>query len=149
MSRDWTEAELKAASEQMKKAGHLSYEEFCSSIGENYMCTGKEKTMERFIDANKIKLTSQTLKDDEGEVYIPLSDVKSAIQQTPTEEVEKVHYGTNISRCHPSDEFICSECGLAMKDICRYVTDEDSGDESCFEYEIKRCPECGAKIKTE
>ncbi len=103
--------------------------------------------MERFIDANKIKLTSQTLKDDEGEVYIPLSDVKNAIRQTPTEEVERVRHGTNISQCHPSDEFICSECGLTMKDICRYVTDEDSEDESCFEYVIKRCPECGAKIK--
>ncbi len=46
--------------------------------------------MERFIDANKIKLTSQTFKDNEGEVYIPLSDVKNAIRQTPTENVIKM-----------------------------------------------------------
>ena len=44
--------------------------------------------MERFIDANQIRLTSQTFKDEDGEVYIPLSDVKKAIQQTPTAHVK-------------------------------------------------------------
>ncbi len=29
MSRDWTPAELQAASEAMKASGNLSYEEFC------------------------------------------------------------------------------------------------------------------------
>lgn len=29
MSRDWTPAELQAASEAMKTSGNLSYEEFC------------------------------------------------------------------------------------------------------------------------
>lgn len=31
MSRDWTPAELAAASDAMKAAGHMSYEEFCSA----------------------------------------------------------------------------------------------------------------------
>ena len=32
MSRDWTPEELQAASEAMKVAGHMSYEEFCEQL---------------------------------------------------------------------------------------------------------------------
>lgn len=32
MSRDWTPSELQAASEAMKAAGHMSYEEFCAQF---------------------------------------------------------------------------------------------------------------------
>lgn len=32
MSRTWTEEELKIASEQMKKMGHMTYEEFCEYL---------------------------------------------------------------------------------------------------------------------
>ena len=35
MSKDWTPAELQAASEAMKAAGHLSYEEFCEALTAN------------------------------------------------------------------------------------------------------------------
>lgn len=34
MSRDWTEKELKIASEQMGKMGFLSYEEFCEKLND-------------------------------------------------------------------------------------------------------------------
>ena len=34
MSRSWTEKELKAASDQMKKLGHMSYDEFCKYLKE-------------------------------------------------------------------------------------------------------------------
>jgi len=32
VSRDWTPKELRAASETMKAAGHMSYEEFCEQF---------------------------------------------------------------------------------------------------------------------
>ena len=32
MSKDWTPAELQAASEAMKAAGHMGYEEFCEEL---------------------------------------------------------------------------------------------------------------------
>lgn len=32
MSRDWTPEELQQASQAMKAAGHLSYEEFCAEL---------------------------------------------------------------------------------------------------------------------
>lgn len=54
----------------------------------------------------------------------------------------------NITECHPVDEFICSECGLALQGYCKKVIDED-GDEYFFEFEIKYCPNCGAKVVEE
>lgn len=32
MSRDWTPEEIQAISQEMKKAGHMSYEEFCEAL---------------------------------------------------------------------------------------------------------------------
>ena len=32
MSRDWTPEEIQAVSQEMKKAGHMSYEEFCEAL---------------------------------------------------------------------------------------------------------------------
>ena len=32
MSKDWTPAELQAASEAMKAAGHMGYEDFCEEL---------------------------------------------------------------------------------------------------------------------
>lgn len=32
MSRDWTQKEIEAASTAMKKAGQMSYEEFCTAL---------------------------------------------------------------------------------------------------------------------
>jgi hypothetical protein len=53
----------------------------------------------------------------------------------------------NITENHPVDEFICSKCGLIMRDCCRYEIDEDDGDEICYEFVFRHCPRCGAKVK--
>lgn len=34
MSKSWNKEELKTASEAMKKAGQMSYEEFCKALAE-------------------------------------------------------------------------------------------------------------------
>lgn len=36
MSKDWTPEELQAASQMMKAAGHMSYEEFCETMDTGY-----------------------------------------------------------------------------------------------------------------
>lgn len=54
----------------------------------------------------------------------------------------------NITKQHPVDEFICSECGLILQDYCKKRLEED-GDEYFFEFEIKYCPNCGAKVVDE
>lgn len=46
--------------------------------------------MPRYIDANKIKLTGLTFEDINNEVYFSLTDVRKAIEQTPTADVVEV-----------------------------------------------------------
>ena len=55
--------------------------------------------------------------------------------------------GENIGTVHPVDEFVCSECGIALEGWTRVVTDEDDGELYYYEYEFKYCPNCGAKMK--
>lgn len=43
MSKSWNKEELKAASEAMKKAGQMSYEEFCEALAQNEYWTFLEK----------------------------------------------------------------------------------------------------------
>jgi hypothetical protein len=72
------------------------------------------------------------------------------IKRFPTADVVEVKHGKSISKLHYSDEFICSECGLIMRECCRYEIDEDAdGDESCYGFEFKYCPNCGAKMDGE
>lgn len=74
----------------------------------------------------------------------------TALKKLPTADVAPVRHGKSISKMHYSDEFICSECGLIMRECCRYEIDEDAdGDESCYGFEFKYCPRCGAKMDGE
>ena len=56
-------------------------------------------------------------------------------------------HGKNLTKMNPVDEFICSECGLIMRDVSEVRIDEDNEDECYFEFEFKYCPNCGVKIK--
>lgn len=55
----------------------------------------------------------------------------------------------NISENNPVDEFKCSKCGFMAEDFHRLVIDEDDGEHINYEYEIKYCPNCGAKVEDE
>lgn len=46
--------------------------------------------MARYIDAEKIKITALTLKNDDEELFVSLEDVKKSIVLTPVEDVAKV-----------------------------------------------------------
>lgn len=44
MSRDWTPEEIQAVSREMKKAGHMGYEEFCEALDRGkFIITEKEE----------------------------------------------------------------------------------------------------------
>ena len=61
-------------------------------------------------------------------------------------EPEDLKHGVNVSDMNSADEFICSECGIVLRDLCRYEYDEDTEDETCFEFVVNYCPNCGAKM---
>ena len=43
MSKDWTPDELRAASQAMKKSGHMSFEEFCEELDRMEKAPAAEK----------------------------------------------------------------------------------------------------------
>ncbi len=60
----------------------------------------------------------------------------------------QLKYGKNISNNDPVDEFICSECGLTMRDWIGYKYDDDEC-ENCYAFEFSYCPRCGVEIEEE
>lgn len=61
----------------------------------------------------------------------------------------------NLTKENPVDEFICSECGFMTNDFSRLEIDEDFEEGIYYEernhheFEIKYCPNCGAKVVEE
>lgn len=68
------------------------------------------------------------------------------MKNLPAADVAPVVHGKNLTKCHPVDEFICSHCGAIFRDVALCKVDEDSGDESYYEFEIKFCPRFGMKV---
>lgn len=91
--------------------------------------------MARYIDASKIKFSGETLKDD-NEIYVRLSDVKKAIEQTPAVDVVEVKRG------HWINAPICGEavCGCS---VCDYYSRIRAHNGKVFQ---KYCPHCRAKM---
>lgn len=53
---------------------------------------------------------------------------------------------TNITQDNPVEEFVCSKCGFIMTELYSITVDDSSGKVDCYEFEIKYCPNCGAKV---
>lgn len=90
--------------------------------------------MPRYIDANKIKLTGLTFEDINNEVYFSLSDVRKAIEQTPTADVVEVVRCKDCvkSECWYADKrrcFLWSEEGIAVFEdgFCSYGKRKEQG----------------------
>ncbi|MGN0491069.1 hypothetical protein [Ruminococcus sp.] len=69
-------------------------------------------------------------------------EVERTIDEQPTADVQKVRHGKNVTPFHPADEFICSECGVAFKEMSEYIIEDDVYREFYFKF----CPNCGAKM---
>ncbi len=80
----------------------------------------------------------------EGRQVCIICGLKANYKQS-TADVAEVRHGENITKMHPTDEFICSECGLIMRDFEEIRVDEEN-DECYYEFEFKYCPKCGAKM---
>lgn len=71
------------------------------------------------------------------------------LDKVPTADVKEIKYGRNMTEMRPVDEFICSECGFMCEDLTEKVY-EEKGDYFYYrEYEVKYCPNCGAKMDKE
>lgn len=71
------------------------------------------------------------------------------VEDFPTTDVQLVVDTENLATV--SDEFICKECGIYLKDYIKTVLDEDNDghiDEQHYDYDPKFCPECGAKVRS-
>lgn len=67
------------------------------------------------------------------------------LQYLPNADVQDVRHGKNITPLNPVDEFICSECGIILRDVAEYIIEDDVYREFWFNF----CPECGAKMDGE
>lgn len=76
-------------------------------------------------------------------------EIESMLSELPAADVAPVVHGKNLTECHPVDEFICSHCGAIFRDVALCKIDEDSGDESYYEFEFNLCPRCGMKVDLE
>ena len=63
------------------------------------------------------------------------------------ERVGIIETTRNISEFHDVDGFKCAKCGIEIIDYSKREIDEDTGDETLFEYSMKYCPECGRKVE--
>ena len=61
----------------------------------------------------------------------------------PVESCENI--GTDYA---PQDQFRCSKCGIEIQSWFGVEYDDD-GEELCYEYVFKYCPNCGRLIKKE
>ena len=93
--------------------------------------------MPRYIDADNIKLKGISVFDQNLEILISLSDVRKALQMTPTADVREVRHGRWISNELGGYKwaYYCSECGWV--------------DGHPFNDRHKYCPHCGAKMDGE
>ena len=94
-----------------------------------------ENKMARYIDVSNINLRGIAVFDEDFEALIPLSDVRKALQMTPTADVQEVRHGRWISNELGGYKwaYYCSECGWV--------------DGYPFNDRHKYCPHCGAKMK--
>ena len=90
--------------------------------------------MPRYIDADNINLKGISVFDQNLEILIPLSDVRKALQTTPTVDVQEIRHGRWVSNKLGLFKWTyhCSKCGWV--------------DRRLFNNRHKYCPNCGAKM---
>lgn len=98
--------------------------------------------MARYIDANKIKLTGLTFSDVNNEVYFSLSDVRKAIEQTPTADVVEVRHAYWKETTHITESKRHREIHSKLYN-CSYCDAPNGRKKSGY------CHWCGAKMDGE
>lgn len=93
--------------------------------------------MPRYIDADNINLKGISVFDQNLEILISLSDVRKALQMTPTADVQEVRHGNWVKVSEHMPIYNCSIC------LNRNLFKNGNNVFSNF------CPHCGAKMDGE
>lgn len=63
------------------------------------------------------------------------------------EKMQKERTTKNINKDYNEvDQFVCEKCGIELQGWNRVERDEDDGDVTYYEYTLRYCPNCGAKV---
>ena len=74
--------------------------------------------MPRYIDVNKIKFSGEIFNDADGDVLVYLSDVRKAIDQTPTADVVEVRHAYWKTVTEIRDNTVCGDGVKIQYRIC-------------------------------
>ena len=85
----------------------------------------------------------------DGEERDTIMRIIDMVLEAPAVDAVPVVLAVNVAAAHPSDMFVCSNCGFTCEINELVYEDEDDsgmGVPTAHEYECKHCPDCGAKI---
>lgn len=102
--------------------------------------------MNKFKDQEALQKAYESLEKEFTRRSQRLRELQGKIEQGTLKEEKTCK---NISEMHPVDGFACSECGISLVDYVEERVDEEEYDTTYHEYEIKYCPNCGAKVVEE
>lgn len=98
------------------------------------------------ITAEALAQNLDSLYDNEASRYQRAAE--RIVAGMPAADVAPVVRGKNIATDYADcDQFVCSECGIELQNWVRVERDEDDGEETCHEYVLRYCPNCGAKME--
>lgn len=90
--------------------------------------------MTRYIDVDKIKFSGESFNDTDGDALVSLSNVRKAIEQTPTAEVVEVVRCKDCKHHFPpyNEANLYSKCRYNclhthMNDFCSYGERKEQG----------------------
>ena len=114
-------------------------------------------TAKRLIDANELRskacsamleIANTPLPNEySSKLALKMGEMfQKLIDEEPTIDAEPVRHGKNVTATHPSDMFVCSECGFSCE-ITEIRYEDGMGEPDSYEYDCKHCPDCGAKMR--
>jgi hypothetical protein len=114
-----------------------------------------EVTMPEYIEREALKadlfksVIFSCRTEDVPQLQKDLNKIVDCIDRQPTADVVELKHGRNITKMHPADEFICSECDFMCEDLTEKVYNENGDYFYHQAYECNYCPNCGAKMDKE
>ena len=101
--------------------------------------------MSRYIDVNKVKLKGIAVFDENLDALIPLSEVRKALELTPTADVVEVRHG----EWRGKDWAGVSIRGYMACSCCNVMIPSDKDPIYYCLPQLNYCPRCGAKMDRE